>query len=69
MSVSNRKVRQVVQKQGSALEQVLPALQGVIHNESLTRGRVQTLTERVDVLDGLAARGFWGRLRWLVTGR
>ena len=33
-----------------------------LQNEMLTRARV-------DRLESLLGRGFWGRLRWLFTGR
>jgi hypothetical protein len=33
-----------------------------LQNEQVTRGRVQAI-------EGLLSRSFWGRLRWLLTGR
>jgi hypothetical protein len=33
-----------------------------IHNEMLTR-------QRVDKLEKIVLRGFWGRLKWLLLGR
>jgi hypothetical protein len=45
-------------------------------NEQITRQRVEMLEIRTTNLDGamqdvlnLLARGFWGRLRWLFTGK
>ena len=38
------------------------ALKAALHNELVTR-------QRVDRLESLARRGFWGRLNWMVTGR
>ena len=45
-----------------ALRRAETNAQAAIVNESITRKRVEALEE-------LLRRPFWGRLRWLVTGR
>jgi hypothetical protein len=36
--------------------------EAAVNNEFLTR-------HRVEALEGILGRGFWGRLRWLLFGR
>ena len=36
--------------------------QAAVNNELLTR-------QRVEILEGVLGRGFWGRMRWLLLGR
>jgi hypothetical protein len=50
--------------------------ESALTNEQITRQRVEILEIRTTNLDGamqdvlnLLARGFWGRLRWLFTGK
>jgi hypothetical protein len=50
--------------------------ESALTNEQITRQRVEMLEIRTTNLDGamqdvlnLLARGFWGRLRWLFTGK
>ena len=37
-------------------------------NEQLTRLRVEHLEQRISFVDGILARPFLGRLRWLLLG-
>ena len=68
--VSARRVRQVVQKQGTALqEQIIPAVQGLAQNDKLTRQRLDSHEQRLDMGEAFEMRTFWQRWRWLVTGR
>jgi len=57
---------QVFEEQRKRFRENFGALQQdlvtVINNEGITRARV-------DRVEGLLARGFWGRLWWFLTGR
>jgi hypothetical protein len=60
----------------AAVEATAPAIKGVYDNEVKTRKRVDDLERLTDglVRDLAAAtafrsRPFWGRLKWLLTGR
>jgi stalled ribosome alternative rescue factor ArfA len=44
------------------VEQVAQNALAAVTNEQITR-------QRVEKLEALRGRGFWGRLRWLFTGR
>ena len=44
------------------VEQVAQNALAAVTNEQITR-------QRVERLEGFLGRGFWGRLRWLFTGR
>lgn len=78
-TVSNRQLRRtVVQHQHALEEDFAPALRAVIQNEAKTRDRVFRLERALDDVGKVAGeahamatprRTFWGRLRWLVTGR
>lgn len=46
----------------AALQAVSQPLEAALNNELLTRGRV-------DRIEGLLRRGFWGRALWLFLGR
>lgn len=59
---SQRRVRQVVQKQGQVMEQVIPALNSVL-NSTKAHG------QRVAALEALSQRPLLGRFKWLLTGK
>jgi hypothetical protein len=40
-----------------------------VHDEQLTRQRVELCERRISLLADVLARPFPGRLRWLLTGR
>ena len=51
-------------------------VEAAIHNEYQTRQRVEqieptigALIQQMNALLALRHRGFWGRLKWLVTGK
>ncbi len=66
---SARKVRDVVQAQGKALQTLLPAVQALSNNDRLTRGMLESHAHRLDSHEAFEMRTLWERLRWLVTGR
>ncbi len=69
-TVSARHVRQVVNKQGQALQdQVIPAIQGLAQNDKVTRQRLDSHERRLDSHEAFEMRTLWERLRWVVTGR
>jgi len=45
-----------------ALEEVAEAARDTDHNEQVTRGRVEGI-------ERLLTRGFWGRVKWLARGK
>ncbi len=57
----------------SNLTLLAKAVEAVTHDEQVTRTRVQALEHGLTSLageaGGILGRGFWGRLRWLLTGR
>ena len=59
--VSNRQIRQAVNKQASYVELHHDLLQKVAHDELKTRGRVDALEQWRDA-------SVLGRLRWLLRG-
>ncbi len=59
--VSNRQIRQTVNKQGQYVEQHHGLLQQLVHDELKTRGRV-------DALEGFRDMTCWQRLKWLLRG-
>ena len=60
--VSNRAIRQAVNRQAEAIEDtIVPTVRGLVNDELKTRGRVDALEQFRDM-------GFWPRLRWLVRG-
>ena len=60
--VSNRQIRQAVNKQAEAIsETIAPTLRNLVHDELKTRGRV-------DALEAWRDLGLWGRLRWFALG-
>ena len=68
--VSARRVRQVVQAQGKALQDsIVPAVQALAKNEQITRTRIETHERRLDALEAFEMRTWWERLRWLAVGR
>lgn len=46
----------------AAVQAVAPAIEAALGNEQKTR-------ERVEALEALLGRPFWGRLRWLLSGK
>jgi hypothetical protein len=40
-----------------------------LHNEQVTRQRVEALEDQARAVGALLGRGFFGRLRWLFFGR
>jgi hypothetical protein len=59
-----------------AVQSLTPVIKGAYENEQTTRGRVEALEGRAKLLEehrdravGFMTRGFWGRLRWLFSGR
>lgn len=67
--VSQRRVRQVVQTQGKALQGVLPAIEQLAHNEQVTRKRLESHEARLDSHEAFEMRTLTERLKWLFTGR
>jgi hypothetical protein len=55
------------------LERVAKAAQAAQDNEQVTRVRVEALETGIENLaremSAFAGRGFWGRLKWVFTGR
>ena len=49
------------ERRANAAEETRKAVQSALTNEMITR-------KRVELLESLVARSFWGRLRWLLTG-
>ena len=76
--VSNRQIRQAVNKQGQYVEQHDAFLRNLAHDELKTRGRVDALDTALGEIGRVAGEAhalatprptLWGRLRWLVAGR
>lgn len=40
-----------------------------VHNEEITRKRVENLETHAEGVSALLGRGLWGRLTWLLFGR
>ena len=60
---SQKKVRQVVQKQGETLnQQIIPVVNGLLSER-------KNLLARLDALEAFCGRSCWQRLTWLVLGR
>lgn len=67
--VSGREMRRHLERlealqvlQGEAVAQAGPAMEALIRNQGIIKSHVEAL-------EGWRARGFWGRLRWLIVGR
>ena len=48
---------------------IIKDLNVAIQNEQITRQRVDTVEQQVLILRAILARGFFGRLKWLIVGR
>jgi hypothetical protein len=51
------------------LQLVKEETQAALTNEQITRKRVDGLEDWVKVANALLSRGFWGRMRWVLTGK
>ena len=61
--VSGRELRRtLVDSEAAIREALVPAVQGLEHNDQVTRARL-------DVLEGFLGRSLWQRLRWVLMGR
>ena len=60
--MSARAIRSIRSEANKAVEAVAPAIQTALQNEQVTR-------QRVDMIEAVLARGFWGRIKWLCLGR
>ncbi|HYE88043.1 MAG TPA: hypothetical protein VEA16_16890 [Vicinamibacterales bacterium] len=60
--VSGRELRRHLKANNQTLDAALPVLEELLHNQDVTR-------DKLTALEQWRERGFWGRLRWLVTGR
>lgn len=68
--VSGRELRRRLNAETAFLqEKAVPAINTALVNVGAVAERVTTLESRVNGVGALLARGFWGRLRWLVLGR
>ncbi len=43
--------------------------EAALHNEQVTRMRVEALEAHAAKVGAVLGRGFWGRLKWVVLGR
>lgn len=76
--VSNRQIRQAMNKQREYMEQHDAFLRNLAHDEFKTRGRVDAIETALDDIGRVAGVAhalatprptLWGRLRWLVARR
>jgi hypothetical protein len=48
---------------------VVGKAEAALTNEQVTRDRVQGLETWANAVNGLLMRGFWGRIKWVLSGR
>ena len=52
----------------ATVQALSPPITAALQNEHRTRQRVENLEQRASKAESVIHRGFWGRLRWLLTG-
>lgn len=67
--MSGRRIKGIRSEANKAVKTVEPAISAALRNEQVTRERVDKLEAWAIATSAIINRGFWGRLRWLVTGR